>query len=81
MSVILPEEHTTTMHPIDTQTPMHNTLTMTLWNANGCNCYIVDQTTNMLLTSLLIFITETWLLSPLRLMTSWQQYPYLWHTT
>ncbi|RCH83938.1 hypothetical protein CU098_008448, partial [Rhizopus stolonifer] len=59
MSVILPEEHTTTMHPIDTQTPMHNTLTMTLWNANGCNCYIVDQTTNMLLTSLLIFITET----------------------
>ncbi|KAG1441745.1 hypothetical protein G6F55_013161 [Rhizopus delemar] len=58
----------------DTRTCTNNMLTMTLWNANGCNRYTVDQTTNSLLTSSLIFITETWLLSPLRLMTLWQQY-------
>ncbi|KAG1535134.1 hypothetical protein G6F49_013236 [Rhizopus delemar] len=58
----------------DTRTCTNNMLTMTLWNANGCNRYTVDQTTNSLLTSSLILITETWLLSPLRLMTTWQQY-------
>ncbi|KAG1440974.1 hypothetical protein G6F56_011686 [Rhizopus delemar] len=62
------------MPPMDTQPTMPPMLNLTLWNANGCNRYTVDQTTNSLLSSSLLFITETWLLSPLRLMTSWQQY-------
>ncbi|KAG1444316.1 hypothetical protein G6F56_010350 [Rhizopus delemar] len=62
------------MPPMDTQPTMPNMLNITIWNANGCNRYTVDQTTNALLSSSLLFITETWLLSPLRLMTSWQQY-------
>ncbi|KAG1434631.1 hypothetical protein G6F56_014243 [Rhizopus delemar] len=74
MSVIPHEDLNTPMPTINTQTTMTPMLNMTLWNANGCNRYTVDQTTNALLTSSLIFITETWLLSPLRLMTSWQQY-------
>ena len=74
MSVIPHEDLTIPMPPMDTHSPMLNSFTMTLWNANGCNRYTVDQTTNALFTSSLLLITETWLLSPLRLMTSWQQY-------
>jgi hypothetical protein len=58
------EEFSMPMPNQDTRTctKNNNMLTMTLWNANGCNRYTVDQTTNSLLTSSLIFITETWLL-------------------
>ncbi|KAI8881118.1 hypothetical protein K501DRAFT_189665, partial [Backusella circina FSU 941] len=52
---------------------MNRELTITVWNANGLERNSISTVTNALGSSSLIFITETWLLSPLRLPTSWSQ--------
>jgi exonuclease III len=51
----------------------HN-LTLTIWNANGLIRQAISTVTDALSTSDLVFITETWLLSPLRYPTPWAQY-------
>ncbi|KAG1441132.1 hypothetical protein G6F56_011619 [Rhizopus delemar] len=63
------------MPNMNTNAPMtNNMINITLWNSNGCNRYTVDQTIKALSTSSILFITETWLISPLRLITPWQQF-------
>lgn len=49
-------------------------LTITTWNANGLVRQTVNTVTDYLSASSLIFITETWLLPPLRFPTTWQQF-------
>ena len=56
-----------------TDTPV-NDLTITIWNANGLAKHTINTATNSLSNSILIFITETWLLSPNRYPTEWTQY-------
>jgi hypothetical protein len=51
-----------------------NDLNLTIWNANGLVRQAISTVTDALATSDLIFITETWLLSPNRYPTNWQQY-------
>ena len=51
-----------------------NDLTISLWNANGLARQAIHTVTSSLTSSSLIFITETWLLSPSRYPTSWFQY-------
>jgi hypothetical protein len=53
---------------------MNRELTVTVWNANGLERQAVSTVTTALSSSSLIFITESWLLSPLRLPTSWPQH-------
>ncbi|KAG1489959.1 hypothetical protein G6F46_011333 [Rhizopus delemar] len=57
-----------------TYASLNNMLTMTIWNSNGLARQAVSQVTDSLLTSSMIFMTETWLLSPLRFPTDWKQY-------
>src|SRR6478735_8035449 len=45
-----------------------------LWNANGLQATTVDDLLRHCQSFSLIFITETWLLPPARLPTSWQQF-------
>ena len=52
----------------------NNMLSMTLWNSNGCARHTIEAITNSLPFSHLLFLTETWLLSPLRYLTNWKQY-------
>ncbi|KAG0861649.1 hypothetical protein G6F16_013113 [Rhizopus arrhizus] len=47
---------------------------MTLWNTNGCARHTIDAITNSIPFTHLLFLTETWLLSPLRFLTNWKQY-------
>ncbi|KAG1269779.1 hypothetical protein G6F66_013969 [Rhizopus arrhizus] len=47
---------------------------MTIWNSNGLARQAVYQITDSLLSSSMIFMTETWLLPPLRYPTDWKQY-------
>jgi hypothetical protein len=54
--------------------PMNRELTVTVWNANGLERQAVSTVTNALSSSSLLFITESWLLSPLRLPTTWSQH-------
>ena len=51
-----------------------NDITITIWNANSLDRLTINTVTQSFTSSSLIFITETWLLPPLRLPTSWQQY-------
>jgi len=53
---------------------MSQDITITIWNANCLDRMTINTVTQSLPLSSLIFITETWLLSPLRLPTSWQQF-------
>jgi hypothetical protein len=55
-------------------TPCANSLSLTIWNANGMARQAISTVTDYLYDSSLIFITETWLLPPLRFPTSWQQF-------
>ena len=52
----------------------NNMLTMTLWNSNGCARHTIEAVTNSLPFTHLLFLTETWLLSPLKFLTDWKQY-------
>lgn len=49
-----------------TYAQLNNMLTMTIWNSNGLARQAIYQITDSLLSSSMIFMTETWLLSPLR---------------
>ncbi|KAG1255384.1 hypothetical protein G6F65_016663 [Rhizopus arrhizus] len=49
-------------------------LTIGLWNANGLQASTVDDLLRHCQAFSLVFITETWLLPPARLPTSWQQF-------
>ncbi|KAG0741690.1 hypothetical protein G6F24_016652 [Rhizopus arrhizus] len=49
-------------------------LTIGLWNANGLQASTVDDLLRHCQSFSLVFITETWLLPPARLPTSWQQF-------
>ena len=49
-------------------------ITITTWNANCIDRLTINTVTDSLYSSSLIFCTETWLLSPLRLPTNWIQY-------
>ncbi|KAG1458102.1 hypothetical protein G6F56_006469 [Rhizopus delemar] len=59
-------------------TPNHttptNNITMTIWNAGGCGRLDIDQVTKTMPMTDLLFVTETWLLSPLRLISKWNQF-------
>jgi hypothetical protein len=45
-------------------TPCANSLSLTIWNANGMARQAISTVTDYLYDSSLIFITETWLLPP-----------------
>lgn len=47
---------------------------MTIWNAGGCGRLDIDQVTKTMPMTDLLFVTETWLLSPLRLISKWNQF-------
>ncbi|KAG1442624.1 hypothetical protein G6F56_010990 [Rhizopus delemar] len=47
---------------------------MSLWNANGLRATTVHEVLSHCFSSSLLFITETWLLSPSLLPTDWMQY-------
>ncbi|KAG0931012.1 hypothetical protein G6F32_011821 [Rhizopus arrhizus] len=49
-------------------------LSISLWNANGLRTTTVHEVLSHCLSSTLLFITETWLLSPSLLPTDWMQY-------
>ncbi|OBZ80237.1 hypothetical protein A0J61_11713, partial [Choanephora cucurbitarum] len=49
--------------------PSTSDFTMTIWNANGVARQAISTVTDYLYDSSLIFITETWLLPPLRFPT------------
>ncbi|KAG1439058.1 hypothetical protein G6F56_012420 [Rhizopus delemar] len=49
-------------------------LSMSLWNANGLRATTVHEVLSHCFDSSLLFITETWLLSPSLLPTDWMQY-------
>ncbi|CAO3703465.1 unnamed protein product [Rhizopus stolonifer] len=49
-------------------------LSISLWNANGLRITTVHEVLSHCLSSTLLFITETWLLSPSLLPTDWMQY-------
>src|SRR6478735_1177073 len=51
-----------------------NKITMSLWNSNGCGRHTIEAVTNSLPFTHLLFLTETWLLSPLKFLTNWKQY-------
>ncbi|KAI9003537.1 hypothetical protein CLU79DRAFT_806803 [Phycomyces nitens] len=51
-----------------------NPVTISLWNANGLAKQTLPSILHYASSSSLLFITETWLLSPHRYSTSWQQY-------
>ena len=55
---------------------MSRDITVSLWNANGLSRHTIPLLINNLSDSSLIFLTETWLLSPLRyaLPKGWQQF-------
>ena len=48
--------------------------TIGLWNANGLQATAIDDVLQHCTTFDLLFITETWLLSPTRIPTTWQQH-------
>ncbi|KAG1039310.1 hypothetical protein G6F43_012541 [Rhizopus delemar] len=48
--------------------------TMTIWNSNGCPKQSISAITDSLPSTSLLFMTETWLLSPSRFPTAWHQY-------
>jgi hypothetical protein len=54
--------------------PMNKQITITLWNAGGIERPAISTITDALSSSSLVFLTETWLLSPFRFPTSWPQY-------
>lgn len=49
-------------------------ITITLWNGTGLPRQAANTLTDTFHSSTLIFITETWLLSPTRYLTSWTQH-------
>ncbi|KAG1036278.1 hypothetical protein G6F43_013077 [Rhizopus delemar] len=49
-------------------------LSISLWNANGLRTTTVHEVLSHCLSSTVLFITETWLLSPSLLPTDWMQY-------
>ena len=49
-------------------------ITITLLNVNGLVKQAINTITNSLSSSSLIFLTETWLLSPSRYPTNWSQH-------
>ncbi|KAG1046414.1 hypothetical protein G6F43_011102 [Rhizopus delemar] len=49
-------------------------LTISLWNSNGCGRHTIEAITNALPPTDLLFLTETWLLPPLKFLTNWKQY-------
>lgn len=51
-----------------------NRISITLWNSNGIARQSISTLTTAFSSSSLIFLTETWLLSPLRYPTQWAQY-------
>ncbi|KAG1444939.1 hypothetical protein G6F46_012410 [Rhizopus delemar] len=51
-----------------------NTLNMTIWNANGCARHAISAITDAMPNTSLLFMVETWLLSPLQYPTPWGQY-------
>ncbi|KAG0904671.1 hypothetical protein G6F33_012753 [Rhizopus arrhizus] len=57
----------------DTVIEVHH-LSISLWNANGLRTTTVHEVLSHCLSSTLLFITETWLLSPSLLPTDWMQY-------
>ncbi|KAG1499865.1 hypothetical protein G6F47_013155 [Rhizopus delemar] len=57
--------------PLDNYT---NTLNMTIWNANGCARHTISAITDAMPNTTLLFMVETWLLSPLQYPTPWGQY-------
>ncbi|ORE03896.1 hypothetical protein BCV72DRAFT_212417 [Rhizopus microsporus var. microsporus] len=52
----------------------NNLLTITQWDSNGCARHTIEAVTNSILSTHLLFLTETWLLSPLRFLTNWRQF-------
>ncbi|KAG1443387.1 hypothetical protein G6F55_012690 [Rhizopus delemar] len=65
--------------PVSPSTPSNHQsslvpLTIGLWNANGLQASTVDDLLRHCQSFSLVFITETWLLPPARLPTSWQQF-------
>ncbi|KAI8364629.1 Endonuclease/exonuclease/phosphatase, partial [Radiomyces spectabilis] len=54
--------------------PHDTILKMTLWNANGCARHTIQAILDSIPSTHLLFLTETWLLSPLRFLTNWTQY-------
>lgn len=48
--------------------------TIGLWNANGLQATAIDDVLQHCHSFDLLFITETWLLPPVRLPTTWTQY-------
>ncbi|KAG1363023.1 hypothetical protein G6F61_013961 [Rhizopus arrhizus] len=53
-------------------------LTIGLWNANGLQATTVDDLLRHCQSFSLIFITETWLLSPNKIRTPWPQFHLQW---
>ena len=51
-----------------------NKITISLWNSNGCGRHTIEAVTNALPPTDLLFLTETWLLPPLKFLTNWKQY-------
>lgn len=49
-------------------------LTIGLWNANGLQATAIDDVLQHSHSFDLLFITETWLLPPVRLPTTWKQH-------
>ncbi|KAG1110005.1 hypothetical protein G6F61_011080 [Rhizopus arrhizus] len=56
------------------QSTPYQELNITIWNANGCARHAISAITDSLSSSSLLFMSETWLLPPLRYPTHWQQY-------
>ena len=51
-----------------------NRLSIGLWNANGLQATAIDDVLQHSHSFDILFITETWLLPPSRLPTTWQQH-------
>lgn len=50
-----------------------NLLTIIQWSSNGCARHTIEAVANSIPSTHLLYLTETWLLFPLRFLTNWQQ--------
>ena len=51
-----------------------NDITITIFNTNGLEKQTINTVTSLLSSSTLLFLTETWLLSPSHIPTTWIQH-------
>lgn len=51
-----------------------NTMNIALWNATGLNKHAIDSVLTYTQTASILFITETWVSSPHKYPTRWQQF-------